>query len=242
MRLRSYAIRPPRAVDTQQSRAACGYGFCWREPTADQCGVAAEGGSVPSTAYLAWFGHRQDRLDLLLGAHRAMSASGPGSRWRTEQLNWALTLRLAGEFQGFARELHDVAVDHVVAAVAGGSPGLANVLRAGMTAHRQLDRGNATPASLGDDYLRLGLPLWPTLRARSSRATIWNRNLAALNEARNAVAHADESRLLALRTDGYPITLTTVGRWKTSLDGLVRTMDDVVSAYLGRLLGTGSPW
>jgi hypothetical protein len=66
--------------------------------------------------------------------------------------------------------------------------------------------------------------------------------LAALNEARNAIAHADDNKLLALRGRGYPITLTTVRRWKTSLDGLVRTMDDVVGAYLGRLLGTGSPW
>jgi hypothetical protein len=203
---------------------------------------AAEGGSVPSTACLAWFGHRQARIDQLLAAHRTMGGSGPGRRWRTEQLNWALTLRLAGEFQGYARELHDVAVDHLVAVVAGGNTGLANVLRAGMTARRQLDRGNASPATLEEDYFRLGLRLWPDLQAASFRVPAWKASLAALNEARNAIAHADEGKLIGLRARGYPITLTTVHRWNTSLDGLVRTMDDVVGAYLGRLLGTGSPW
>ena len=37
------------------------------------------------------------------------SAAAPlaaaGRRWQTEQLNWALILRLAAEFQGFARDL-----------------------------------------------------------------------------------------------------------------------------------------
>jgi hypothetical protein len=197
---------------------------------------------VPSTAYLAWFGHRQARIDQLLAAHRTIGGPGPGRRWRTEQLNWALTLRLAGEFQGFARELHDVAVDHLVTVVAGGNPGLANVLRGGMTARRHLDRGNATPPTLREDYRRLGLQLWPDLQAASPRAPTWNRNLTALNEARNAIAHADESRLLALRAQGYPMTLTTVRQWKRNLDGLVRAMDDVVGVYLGSLLGTGSPW
>jgi hypothetical protein len=197
---------------------------------------------VPSTAYAAWFGYRQARIDQLRMAHRTVGGSGPGRRWATEQLNWALTLRLAGEFQGFARELHDVAVDHLVLVVAGGNAGLASVLRAGMTAHRQLDKGNANPGTLGDDYRRLGIRLWPDLRAASYRATVWNRNLDLLNEARNAIAHADETTLRDLRTRGYPITLTTVNRWKSSLDGLVRAMDDVVGAYLGRSLGTGSPW
>jgi hypothetical protein len=197
---------------------------------------------VPSTAYVAWFGYRRARIDQLRVAHRTIGGSGPGRRWATEQLNWALTLRLAAEFQGFARELHDVAVDHLVVVVAGGNLGLVSVLRAGMTARRQLDRGNANPETLKDDYRRLGIQLWPDLRAADYRAPVWSRNLDLLNKARNAIAHGDERTLNDLRGRGYPITLATVNRWKSSLDGLVRTMDDVVGAYLGRLLGTGSPW
>jgi hypothetical protein len=111
-----------------------------------------------------------------------------------------------------------------------------------MTTRRHLDRGNASPETLKLDYRRLGLSLWPDLQAANRRAPAWRANLAALNEARNAIAHANESQLLTLRARGYPVTLDTVRRWSASLDGLVRTMDYVVGAYLGRQLGTGSPW
>jgi hypothetical protein len=202
----------------------------------------AEGGQVPSAAYQAWFAQRQGRVDQLLLAHQSMGGSGRGRRWRTEQVNWALTFRLAGEFQGYARELHDLAVDHFVSVVARTNLPLANVIRTRMTFERKLDKGNAHPGSLGDDYGRLGLTLWPALEAADPRAAAWNRDLTALNEARNAIAHAEEGRLVVLRADGYPIALRTIRRWKKSLDGLVKTMDDVVSEYLDRLLGAGRPW
>jgi hypothetical protein len=197
---------------------------------------------VPSGAYLAWQGQRQRRIDQLLQAHTRLRDSGLGRTPQTEQLNWALTFRLAGEFQGYARHLHDLAVDHFVAVVGGTNALLGNVLRARLTENRQLDRGNATPGSLGSDYGRLGLTLWAALEVADYRAPAWNRNLEALNQARNAIAHAEEGRLLALRAAGYPVTLYTVRRWKTSLDGLAHTMDDVVSDYLDRLLGAGRPW
>jgi hypothetical protein len=197
---------------------------------------------VPSAAYLAWLGQRQGRIGQLLQAHRTLGGTGVGSRSQREQLNWALTLRLAGEFQGFARHLHDVAVDHFVLIVAGTNASLGNVLRARLTESRALDRGNANPGSLGSDYARLGLTLWAALETADYRAATWNTNLEALNQARNAIAHAEEGRLLALRTAGYPVTVSTVRRWKGSLDGLAETMDDVVSDYLDRLLGAGRPW
>jgi hypothetical protein len=157
-------------------------------------------------------------------------------------LNWALTLRLAGEFQGYARELHDLAVDHFVYVVAQSNAPLANVLRARMTGNRQLDKGNAHPGSLGADFSLLGMTLWGDLKTANPRVTAWNNDLFALNEARNAIAHAEEGKLVRLRQDGYPITLGTIRRWKRSLDGLVETMDDVVRDYLDRLLGAGRPW
>jgi hypothetical protein len=197
---------------------------------------------VPSVAYLTWCGQRQDRIDQLLQAHRTLGGSGPGRRWRTEQVNWALTLRLAGEFQGFARDLHDLAIDHFVGVVAQANSPLESVLRARMTLNRQLNRGNAHPGSLGADFALLGMTLWGALETANPRAAIWNRELTALNEARNAIAHAEEGRLVALRADGYPITLGTIRRWRRSLDGLTETMDDVTSDYLDRLLGTGRPW
>jgi hypothetical protein len=197
---------------------------------------------VPSVAYQTWHSHRQGRVDQLLQAHQEIRGSGRGRRWRTEQLNWALTLRLAGEFQGYARELLDLAIDHFVDVAAQGNPDLANVLRTRMTQGRKLDRGNANPGSLEEDFGRLGMTFWPTLEAEHYRAGVWKRNLGALNEARNAIAHAEEAKLVRLRQEGFPITLQTIGRWKRSLDGLVETMDDVVSDYLDLLLGAGRPW
>ena len=86
---------------------------------------------VPSMALASWRSDRQQRLDELLAAHQTVGGAGPGRRWRTRELNWALTLRLAGEFQGFARHLHDLAVDHFVATLAGGNTQLADTLRRG---------------------------------------------------------------------------------------------------------------
>jgi hypothetical protein len=197
---------------------------------------------VPSVAHQTWQTERQRRIDQLLQAHQTIGGSGRGRRWRTEQLNWALTLRLAGEFQGYARELHDLAVEHFVAAVAQNNSRLANVIRNRMTQGRWLDKGNAHSESLEGDFGRLGVTLWSALGVAHPHASKWKNNLDALNKARNAIAHAEVGKLVKLRQDGYPITLVTIRRWKRSLDGLVETMDDVVSDYLDRLLGAGRPW
>jgi hypothetical protein len=157
-------------------------------------------------------------------------------------VNWALTLRLAGEFQGYARDLHDLAVEHFIVTVAQNNPLLTRVIRNRMTQGRWLDKGNAHSKSLEGDFGRLGMELWPALKVAHRRAGAWENDLNALNQARNAIAHAEVGKLVKLKQDGYPITLMTIRRWKGSLDGLVQTMDDVVSDYLDRLLGTGRPW
>lgn len=197
---------------------------------------------MPSTALAAWHGERQRRLDELFAAHHTVGGTGPGRRWRTRELNWALTLRLAGEFQGFARNLHDLAVDYFTDTVSAGNVELAKVLRARTTANRQLDRGNAQPGSLGADFALLGLTLWPTLEHADSRASDWNVSLTKLNTARNAIAHVDEDELERLRREHNPVTLAAIRIWRRDLDRLAVSMDDVVSTYLDQLLGYGRPW
>jgi hypothetical protein len=158
-------------------------------------------------------------------------------------VNWALTLRLAGEFQGYARDLHDLAVDHFVVHGAGANVALRSTLRNLLTKNRLLDKGNAHPGSLGDDFQRLGLALWPALRiAKSAHAEKWRDKLEALNQARNAIAHAEEGKIAALANAGYPINVRTIRSWKSSLHGLVDSMDSVVSEYLDSLFMTGKPW
>lgn len=197
---------------------------------------------MPSAAYVEWSGRRQTRIAELLGAHATIGGSGRGRRWRTSQLNWALTLRIAGEFQGYARDLHSLAVAHFVESVAQGNAALGNVLQAQFTANRASDHRNATLSSLAADFGRLGLEFWPTLRVASAGASTWQARLEALNKARNAIAHANEGDLDRLARDGYPMRLGTIRRWHGSLDRLASTMDDVVADYLDRLLRTGRPW
>lgn len=197
---------------------------------------------VPSAAYVEWSGQRRARIMELLDVHSTIGGSGRGRRWRTSQLNWALTLRMAGEFQGYARDLHTLAVEHFVRSVAQGNVALSNVLQAQFTTNRALDRQNATPSSLGSDFGRFGLQLWSTLRVANAAAPRWQASLEALNKARNAIAHANEGELASMATQGYPMRLTTIRLWHRDLDRLADTMDDVVSDYLDRLLGTGRPW
>jgi hypothetical protein len=56
---------------------------------------------------MTWRKERSERLDELLHAHQSVGGPSRGRRWRTATLNEALLLRLAAEFQGFARDLHD---------------------------------------------------------------------------------------------------------------------------------------
>src|ERR1700733_1603010 len=198
---------------------------------------------MPSVAYQDWAGARRARIDEWVSAHLSVGGSGPGRRWRTEQLNWSLTLRLAGEFQGFARDLHNEAVDYCVQPIAIVNQSLANIVRTSMTDHRKLDMGNASPGALGNDFLALGLPLWPALEAADKRASTWNRELEALNLARNAIAHDDQKKFIKLSTfRKVPITLTVVRNWRRDLDALAAAMDSVVGDYLGTLLGGPRPW
>ncbi len=206
-------------------------------------GPQVYGYRMSSFAYQDWIGARRARIDELFSAHTTVGGSRPGRRWQTEQLNWSLTFRLAGEFQGFTRELHDQAVDCCANSLAGTNPTLANVARTSMSSNRQLDRGNASPSALGNDFSRFGLLLWPALKTADRRADKWNSELETLNVARNAIAHDDQRNFLQLGNAGkFPITLTIVRTWRRALDSLAATMDDVVGDYLGTLLGGPRPW
>lgn len=197
---------------------------------------------MPSGALISWSGDRSDRLDQLISAHAAMGGSGPGRRWRTEQVNWALVLRLAGEFQGYCRDLHDDAVDFFVLS-ASQNPQVSSVLRAQLTGNRKLDRGNAQPDALTHDFRGLGIDLFTEIQAASPvRGPQRWAALRQLNKARNAIAHANYTELMGLRNDGYPITMRTISTSRSQVDGLAQTMDDVVSKALGALFSTARPW
>jgi len=197
---------------------------------------------VPSTALARWRTIRAARLDELLAAHATVRGTGRGRKWRTEQLNRSLVLLLAAEFQGFARELRELGTSTFASWAAAGNAALERVIEARLTEDRQIDRGNAQPGSLGSDFGRLGIDLWPAMAARDVATAGRQVHLDRLNKARNAIAHADEAKLTALRGEDSALTLATFWRWRRSLNALAGTLDAEVAAHLGRLFGRKTPW
>ncbi|GAA3023855.1 hypothetical protein [Actinokineospora globicatena] len=182
-------------------------------------------------------------MDNLFAAHAQVSGATPGRKWDTDELNHAILLRLAAEFQGFARDLHDECVDAVVRALGLTNSRLEDIIGiVNLRANRKLDSGNASPGGLGTDFARLGMALWADLKGRyPSRATKWNRKLELLNTARNGIAHDDETKLQKMRSEGWPMTLPTARSWRSALDALADGMDTVCKTHLKTLLGN-APW
>jgi hypothetical protein len=194
---------------------------------------------MSSSALNGWQQERAARLDELVAAHQRIGGSAAGRRWQTEQLNWALILRLAAEFQGFARELHDLGSQAIAA---GASGPMVNVVQRSLVLNRQLDRGNARPSALGSDFGRFGIDWWPELTKRDARTTGRQQQLELLNRARNAIVHSLPTDLAQLEKEGQPPTLATVKKWRRALNALAATMDGVLSAHIAQLTNGSTPW
>jgi hypothetical protein len=145
---------------------------------------------------------------------------------------------LASQFQGFGRDLHSECMDHLVAALAP-PPALWPLVQAEFTRGRQLDRGNAQPASLGADFGRLGIDFWTEVESYDPRNRARKEDLEMLNEWRNAIAHQDfdPARLGGTTT----LQLAQVQRWRVACQHLARAFDEVLRRRLQLLTGA-SPW
>ncbi|MGQ0464789.1 MAG: hypothetical protein ACT4QG_05670 [Sporichthyaceae bacterium] len=191
---------------------------------------------MSSNALDDWSGARAAGLDRLLLAHRAVAGAGPGRRWITVELNHALIVRLASEFQGFCRELHDETAEALLAAKVPTDREFASVVAFLLGTGRRLDRGNASWGNVCDDFARFGLSLADLLRARQpSRYPAWTRTMDRLNAARNAIAHDDRAGLVQCAAV-EALTLETFRRWRRNLDAIARAMDAVIGAYLTETL------
>jgi hypothetical protein len=189
-----------------------------------------------------WEAARANRLDELESAHQLMRGSAVGRQWRTEALNVALMLRLAAEFQGFVRDLHDLSSDTLAGWSSPSQPAVQNVIRTSFRSNREIDRGNAKADALSRDFGRFGFKLWDELPKRTLRAADLKGSLERLNKARNGLAHADETKLAELRSEGYPIILDTFRKWRRHLQLLATHLDAELSAQLGTLFGVSDPW
>jgi len=89
------------------------------------CVGAAESATVrvqmPSRSFNLWLSERRQALDQIAAAHVAVGGAGPGRRYATEQINQAYAMLLSSQFQGFCRDLHSEAVDHICGPVAAGN-------------------------------------------------------------------------------------------------------------------------
>jgi hypothetical protein len=197
---------------------------------------------MPSTALSTWTNERCARLDELVSAHRLVGGTGPGRRWRTVALNEALVLRLAAEFQGFARDLHEVAARQFAFWASPNNRNLETVIRNRLSDARELDRGNANPGSIGKDFARFGFDVWPALVRRDPASALHNRSLAQVNAARNALAHSDPAGLAILRSEGTDLFLATFRRWRRHLDALASNLDVELADRLASLFGQPQPW
>lgn len=192
---------------------------------------------MPSRALTHWQTKRRAALDEVEAAYQAVSRAAPGRQLATHQIKQAYAVLLSSQFQGFCRDLHAEAVDHVVAHLT--PRPLRGVVRTQLSIGLKLRHGNPNPGNLGADFGRLGLDLWPDLRAANRLSEGRREKLQALCTWRNAIAHQD---LDPTKLGGREhVRLGEIRRWRSACDALAATFDTVVRAKLIALVGV-SPW
>jgi hypothetical protein len=193
---------------------------------------------MPSRSLLNWRGARARELDEIAAAHRAVGGAGPGRRYATRQVNHAYLVLLASQFQGFCRDLHSEAVDHVIGTLPA-TDLRGSMLRARLLEARQLDARNAQPASIGSDFGRFVMDFWQLVTSRHARNTARQADLERLNAWRNAIAHQHfDPHRLGGRTSAR---LGQVRRFRAACNTLAGEFDAVVAAHLAAILGR-PPW
>lgn len=194
------------------------------------------GVSMPSRSLQNWESDRAAALDEIAAAHATVGGTERGRRYATQQINHAYATLLSSQFQGFCRDLHSECVDELVAIT---PVGLQALMRAQFLWGRQLDKGNPNPGNIGSDFGRFGVPFWTEVRAGDRQNERRQELLEELNNWRNAIAHQDFD---AAKLGGTTtLHLVKVRQWRSSLNQLARSFDNVMRAHLQALLGA-APW
>lgn len=184
---------------------------------------------MPSPALIAWSTNSAAALCQL--------EAGGDSGSRPRPLDYAYVLLLCAHFQAYCRGLHSDATQVLVESI---DPGIGAVLSDNLSFARQLDRRNAQPGSISADFKRIGIEFWDVVNVADAHNATRQRQLEALNAWRNAIAHHDiESRRRELVP--HEVTLTACRSWRSALDGLAQTFDQVLAERLETLVGT-RPW
>lgn len=192
-----------------------------------------------SKALGEWRTTRQGHLDELEQAHVAVGGNLPGRRWLTGQVNAAYIIAIAAQFQGFCRDLHTEGSF----AVAGMVPThLEALVASALTSTRNLDRGNALPGKIAEDFRRLSIDLWPAVYARHPSWQSRRDRLEVLMIWRNALAHdAPISTGNQQKIAGTRPTKAYARQWRNNVNLLATAFDAVVARELRGTLGQ-RPW
>lgn len=200
----------------------------------------------PSAPLLRWRGERTETIKVLADGHaRVGGVSGRGRPLDVSKpLAHGYIIVMLREFQGFVRDLHDLAVDRLVAA-SDANPRCTPLLIEGLTRGRVIDRGNATQGAIKGDFGRIGIPPID-IKAHNHR---WaspggsdSRTFDALVELRNALAHGNEIQLRRLVSSGEVKDSVSWARKQLPvLNRYARALDRIVWDHL--LSKTGlEPW
>ncbi|QUC56032.1 hypothetical protein IOD14_04070 [Streptomyces sp. A2-16] len=196
---------------------------------------------MTSQALTDWSAKRALCIDLAWQMHSAQVAATTAG-WEVDQALAVVLQRMATEFQGFCRALHDEASEFFAVTASNGNPQLESTLRQLLTKGRDVDKGNAHNEAIARDFAKFGFLFWPAMTAADSRARTWPTELKKITEMRNGVAHDDVAKLRTLAGEGYFLNEPTLKAWQTNLDDVATVMDDVVGLSLGALLGVPRPW
>jgi hypothetical protein len=203
-------------------------------------GAASRIAGMASKAAQEWRGDASAAFDEIENAHRAVGGTRPGRRFLTQQINYAYVTLLAARFQGFARALHT----QTAAAIAAGarSPDYRLLLMESLSHNRALDRHNAQPNAIAEDFDRFGIEVWTAVDSKRKGNDERRKRLWAMIAWRNAIAHHDiDEKLNRDALDPVKITLDACRGWRSALGVLVVSLD-TVAADRCEELGLPRPW
>ena len=181
-----------------------------------------------------WLDARRKVIDTLASGHAhvgGIASGGPGRPLdESKPLAHAYLIVAVGQFQGFARDLHDLTITRLIDA-SGASGGFKSILTDGMTNGRGIDRGNATNGTMKSDFTGIGVPF-----DLSPYDAHWANDKGAfetLIRFRNTLAHGNQKDLDNLLVGG---TVKDTVSWARSqlpvLNRYARAMDKRVWDHL----------
>jgi hypothetical protein len=195
---------------------------------------------VASQSLKEWQTDAWAAFDEIEHAHQAVGGTKPGRRFLTQQLNYAYTMLLAARFQGFVRALQIQTAEAI--ALGAHDANYTELLRENLTSNRALERRNAQPNSIADDFARFGLDIWTRADSERRGNDERRKKLWALITWRNAIAHDEITVKLAKGAlEPVTISLATCRGWRSTLNILATSLDKVAADHC-QSLGLPRPW